>query len=1108
MACLIYALWNSHQAQRVANAARKQYTRLISAPSPSTSVIPSSTPVRTVTVTQVSVEESHFTLTSWLSPPSATATITPAFAPSDIPEPIAAEDLPLIKGLIIILWIVVIIGVPRYLLKLAKGTQHPIDHPIDHPPEEASLSCSESTETYDLHDLDIVWYLAVEKIESDARELYLKAIITEISKENHRLTARVRFHEGMDRQTARGSEVPGVHTTWQGLANGHIGYFSADFLGGGARPGSNLLTTSGPAVTMHQIPANSLALTSAQPTAQTSHQDVTLDNAGDQIPPPPAATESPITEAEEASSSENGTEQSPITEAEKASPSENGTEQVEDEEPLTGTPAFEPSSLGEGAAQIPQDQEKEAAPSAPVPSEEPAASPQLTEPEAALGPATSDDGASEAPVATEIAPGEPIGDREPEEPTAGAVSDEVPGTTPNDDGVPMAPLTNETEPDEPVVDEPEGHTAVESDQLPIFLADAPELDGFPSGHETHDIAPPSESLATEPPSYEPSYGVTEDQGAQNAEVPNETPLLDDDVEMFDEVLFEDLDMDGQGSSNETSLAPPTNPHGESSAAFDPDVFLAELANETPLDLETGTFGPDSVFYDPTGVANETQQGFGTGTFGQGSAVHDPSYCPSSVANEMLRDLRTGTFGQGSAGYNPSYSPAGVTNETQQGFGTGTFGQGGAGYNLSYYPTGLTSGTQPHRNMYLGQGVDAIKPGLLNEGVPSEMMVQLQSMGVGGLSSVPRSTVPGDSTAAVETLGDLDMDHDSRNAGANEPDPVSRDVASEMLVDLDMDRDDQRAGANEPGPLRKDFASETMQPQSIDLGGHGSIPSDTVPQDTADAIERQPLVDTDMDGDDMDEDESDEDDTMEKELAERLFVELEPTRIPGRKILAPRGRLDRLSAAQQAQLLADQAEAHAALPSDPEHDSDLDSEPETPQVRRQKIPGAGGVPRDVPQARPSTAPQVTPQLPQPPAQTGSWKTAYEGSPDNPLYGSDTPSLEVAAETIQEWVRAANKQFPGLMRTEEFLLREMASEPKSDLGKIIDRMAWIAEFLEHGREDWSLLGLLDNIIPDVGRTAAWYKSLGGQKKSEDLVKPMLKDVARIGAKLENLKLGKAS
>jgi hypothetical protein len=205
-------------------------------------------------------------------------------------------------------------------------------------------------------------------------------------------------------------------------------------------------------------------LDSAEPASETSPQDV-APGTEDQLSPPPAATESPITEAKEASpvaipspiaevEDELPAETEGLSEAESTNSTEHEQEQgeeedddddekVEDEPRNSGTPLLEPSSMGEGAEQIPQDQEKGLAQDAPVPTEEPAATSQLTEPEAAPGPATSDDGASEAPVTKEVLPEEQTGDRETKEPTPVEESEEVRGAATSGGGASMTPVTTE-----------------------------------------------------------------------------------------------------------------------------------------------------------------------------------------------------------------------------------------------------------------------------------------------------------------------------------------------------------------------------------------------------------------------------------------------------------------------------------------------------------------------------------------------------------------------------------------------------------------------------------------------------------------------------------------
>jgi hypothetical protein len=181
--------------------------------------------------------------------------------------------------------------------------------------------------------------------------------------------------------------------------------------------------------------------------AQTSPQTLTAPDAAEssiaEAEDDLLAETEGLSEAESTNSTEHEQEQEEEEEWE-----EEEEEEVEEHEPHnSGTPLPEPSSMGEGAEQIPQDQEKGLAQDAPVPTEEPAATLQLTEPEAAFGPATSDDGASEAPVTKEVLPEGQAGDGETEEPTPVEESDEdeVRGTTAGDDGAFMASATSESD---------------------------------------------------------------------------------------------------------------------------------------------------------------------------------------------------------------------------------------------------------------------------------------------------------------------------------------------------------------------------------------------------------------------------------------------------------------------------------------------------------------------------------------------------------------------------------------------------------------------------------------------------------------------------------------
>lgn len=255
-------------------------------------------------------------------------------------------------------------------------------------------------------------------------------------------------------------------------------------------------------------------LDSAETTAETSPQDV-APGIEYQIASPPAANSSPLTEAEEKLPAQT----EGLPEAESTTPLKSGTEQehepaetedlseveseqgheqvqekmeVEEEPRNSGTLLPEPSSMGEGIAQIPQDQEKGLAQDAPVPTEEQAASLQLTEPEAAPGPTTSDDGASEAPVAMEVEPEEPTGNRETEEP--GAVEECAEASA---DGM----------------DEDDTSPSVEA-TLKYFGASA-------IGSESIGEAGASESLTSSPPAS--GAGIVELDDKMEDALPNEAP---------------------------------------------------------------------------------------------------------------------------------------------------------------------------------------------------------------------------------------------------------------------------------------------------------------------------------------------------------------------------------------------------------------------------------------------------------------------------------------------------------------------------------------------------------------------------------------------------------
>jgi hypothetical protein len=250
-----------------------------------------------------------------------------------------------------------------------------------------------------------------------------------------------------------------------------------------------------------------------------------------------------------------------------------------------------PSSLDEVTAQKPEDQEKEVALSAPVPTEGQAASLQLTEPEAAPGTVTSDGGASEAPVAAEVVQAWPTGYRETEEPTSDDDADA------SDDGADMESDTTETN-DPAQVNTPEEHAVLEglgkmriAEESPkppkpvkrVHLADE-EYSTPVNGDETTDVpATPSESTITESTSLQPSCGVAgDDADGMEATTSDERSCS------------EQMDMDACETTASNSSVP------------DP-----EFTSETPQDLANEVDDNDTaadVTHDGnTDLPDETQQ---------------------------------------------------------------------------------------------------------------------------------------------------------------------------------------------------------------------------------------------------------------------------------------------------------------------------------------------------------------------------------------------------------------------------------------------------------------------------------------------------------------------
>ena len=426
-------------------------------------------------------------------------------------------------------------------------------------------------------------------------------------------------------------------------------------------------------------PATTPGLASVEPTAETSPQDV-APGTGDQIPSPPAATASPFTEAEEESPVAIP---SPLTEAEDEFPaatespseaesvlsSENGTEQeqeqeeeeereheqeqqedkVEEEPHNSGMPPHEPSSTGEGSEQIPQHQEKGLALGAPVPTEETAATSQLTGLEAAPGAATSDDGAFEAPVTTEVVPEEPTGDRATEEPMAGAESGEVNGTTSSDDGALMEyemPTTERSDQPPPASTGQGG--AMDVDEQPAVFHD----DTFSASEWVSSLAPQWRSAGQQGAFANGSEDAEMDdagEGSSFSQPDNAADAADGSGDRMDEYSDDEtpyaLDMDTSGSEDPANDAGAGqyNPADGTAAALSGqgqtangtdyeglDDAVARSINGQPIDLrgmdfsgESGNGTTNELQASPADPANELQQDSDMGLDSQEGDLSEP-----------------------------------------------------------------------------------------------------------------------------------------------------------------------------------------------------------------------------------------------------------------------------------------------------------------------------------------------------------------------------------------------------------------------------------------------------------------------------------------------------
>ena len=456
---------------------------------------------------------SDFTSTLWVCPSAtatttatatatATATSTPVFSPSDIPEHASvwalAPGLPDADSLGIATFAILVVALIFYYayhLWQVKDVQHPVD-----PPEESLLSCWDEvvngTFYIDQEALAIFQWqesenlrsqITANKLETDARESDLKKKIAEEKRKSDErvksleaeLTVRKRDYEKKiddlksasdareseiqaqiaDRERSHKADIANRERTYRD----QIAAINAKHkraLDDATNDANNQRRR------LHRRQDEIFELNEARDKLEAQLDAGMLAPVPSEPMAAPVEAESLTGETEEVSPTKTPS-RATTPEQDSAEPT---AEALPEAEPrISGVALPEPSLMGEGVAQTPQDQEKGYAQDAPVPTEGQAASLQLTEPEAAPGPLTSEDGASKAPVATEVEPEVPTGDRETEEP--GAVEESA-GPLTSEDGASEAPVATEVEPEVPTGDrETEEPGAVEESAGPFTSED-------------------------------------------------------------------------------------------------------------------------------------------------------------------------------------------------------------------------------------------------------------------------------------------------------------------------------------------------------------------------------------------------------------------------------------------------------------------------------------------------------------------------------------------------------------------------------------------------------------------------------------------------------------
>jgi hypothetical protein len=723
-------------------------------------------------------------------------------------------------------------------------------------------------------------------------------------------------------------------------------------------------------------------------------------------------------------------------------------------------PTPEPSSKGEGAAQI--FEEEEVAPSVPTPTMDDVAA---LSGSCAIGstraPAVSEGGALEAPVTKGIEPDQPLCDRETEEPAAEAESDETPVDTASDDGASEAPVANEIELDQPIGDrETEEPTAeAESNKAHITTTGDDDASEGPVPTETK----PGELASNRQPeeltpgveSNEVPGTTTSQDGAPRSTVTEETtsfePLSDATTEPTigmasdQPSVSEPMDMEDSNAPGESLSIDPM-------ALDNPSGTTGELAAQAAdQSSETQQFSGMDIDAHDEGTSNETQipdpddmipESHDSGTIAPG-----PEYADTS--NEMpqsAEDMDTSEQGGFAGGVAPRLASTPI--ETPQPDDIDM-----AGSSDDHGSGNMTAPVQ----IIQSEEIDMGDTQVLSDGQDMQRPVQ-NSQSAQSMPPIPQ-TQPSSwllecswfiewKRAKTMTLAPWTQQI-SQAQQTSQAQQISQ--AQQTSQAQQMSGTPQMQSSVQSRPLAHGMPPTQQGPQTPQSGSTQSTPA------AQEVSRNQQLPQTSH--------------TLQTQQQETVNEPL------------PKGGMlpdSSGSATAEADDEDMEAELRAAL-----GDEDFgllmgDDEPAPPTIERRKVKAKGAKNR-----------------------------TYKGAPDNYLYQYPAAKGSKPAVTeILDWVKGVHEQGNEWITTSGLEgLSMMFHNPNSPLCLHKARMGWSVEFLENGREKWDLAAewpsdLLDGAADYTTKAIASYEKLGKEHGGRDFCKPTLQYLQRMQKALESL------